>query len=368
MPDGPRSWVHGARRDLVGDWDQLGGVVASVLDDGAGRGMRQLTVRSPGGLSYVVHVDRAMDVGWADHAGLPLAWASPVGAVHPALTDPADRGWHRTFGGGLVATCGTMQVGVPGRDGDEPLGLHGRVGALPARDVSHRVVHEPEGRRVQIAGRVVEGGPRGEAVEVRRSITSVLGGGSVEITDVVTNVGGRPVPHLYRHHVNLGWPLLTPGSRIHCDASEVVAADAASERAVPGWREVGPPADDPEAESLLVLRPVVDAAGTATVALDGGPPESPVRLRLTWNAAERPLLLLWKCLLPRTYVLALEPSTHDDAGRAAARAAGTLRTLAPGEQVVHQLTITVETRPGTTPAGSDSTDRPAASGPDPAEH
>lgn len=41
--------------------------------------------------------------------------------------------------GGLLTTCWLTQVGAPGVDGDEVLGIHGRISHLPAESVN---VHE----------------------------------------------------------------------------------------------------------------------------------------------------------------------------------------------------------------------------------
>jgi len=71
----------------VGDVSQLGGPIPAVLSDGMANGVRTIDVRSPGGLSFVVIADRALDIGRAEYLGVPLAWRSPVGEVSPAFAD-----------------------------------------------------------------------------------------------------------------------------------------------------------------------------------------------------------------------------------------------------------------------------------------
>ncbi len=102
--------------DMVGDADQLGGATPHLLTDGPAHGTRAITVRSPGGLSFVCLPDRGLDLGWADYRSMPLAWRSPVGDVGPAFAEHMGQGWLRTFGGGLVTTCGLTSVGQPGVD------------------------------------------------------------------------------------------------------------------------------------------------------------------------------------------------------------------------------------------------------------
>src|SRR5690606_29592682 len=93
-------------RRLVGAADQLVTVTKAVLDEGPGWGSPILTVRNPGGISFDVLLDRAMDIGWADAVGVPLAWRSPRGPVSSARYEPQGAGWVRTFAGGLLSTCG----------------------------------------------------------------------------------------------------------------------------------------------------------------------------------------------------------------------------------------------------------------------
>ena len=57
-----------ARRS--GDMTALGGVRTVILDDGSERGVRVIEFRTGSGLAFDILVDRAMDIGAAEHAGL----------------------------------------------------------------------------------------------------------------------------------------------------------------------------------------------------------------------------------------------------------------------------------------------------------
>ena len=95
-----RSW---SRRDLlarIGDVKQIAGIRLVELGDGAERGVRAAEFRSGSGLSFTVMLDRGLDIGPAEYKGIPLAWVSPAGFVHPAFFEPEGLGWLRTFGGG----------------------------------------------------------------------------------------------------------------------------------------------------------------------------------------------------------------------------------------------------------------------------
>jgi hypothetical protein len=63
---------------------------------------------------------------------VPLAWVSPTGVVAPHFRELQGEGWLRSFGGGLLVTCGLQNVGEPSERGGEELGLHGRISNTPA--------------------------------------------------------------------------------------------------------------------------------------------------------------------------------------------------------------------------------------------
>jgi hypothetical protein len=84
--------------------------------------MRVADVWTAGGLRFCVLLDRALDVHAAEHAGRPLAWVHPD-LAGPEQFDPEGYGWLKTFGGGLVTTCGLKHYGQP----EKGYGLHGRI-------------------------------------------------------------------------------------------------------------------------------------------------------------------------------------------------------------------------------------------------
>src|SRR5260370_40283218 len=134
------------RRDLmrrVGRFDQVAGVRLVTLADGAERGVRVLEFRTGTGFSFDVVVDRGFDVGRCEHSGGALGWQSAVGFAGPWFSEPADLGFFRNFGGGLLTTCGLEHTLFMAEDTAEQyhyppkqterFGLHGRVSSRPAR-------------------------------------------------------------------------------------------------------------------------------------------------------------------------------------------------------------------------------------------
>lgn len=142
-------------RRLVGTESQVAGIRLVELADGRARGIRAADVYTGSGFRFLVLIDRGLDVGPAEHAGRPLAW------VHPALGSPAlhERpgiGWLRTFGGGLVTTCGLTDYGAPDDEGPEGFGLHGRASHLPGENVRVRQEWRGEDYILEIEGETRE--------------------------------------------------------------------------------------------------------------------------------------------------------------------------------------------------------------------
>ena len=314
----------------VGSLDQFARVDRFVEDDGPARGARRFRLVNGGGLEFDVHPDRALDIGAATINGIPLAWLSSTGITRPDAYEPAGRGWLRTFGGGLVTTCGLDSFGPPADDDDGVSGMHGRIGAVSARVTE--VIVTPE--LITIAGEVRQSGVFQENLVLRRRSTSRVGSTSFTIEDTVTNEGENSSPHMVLYHVNLGWPLLDAGTVVDIPAGSVSPRDPDS---VEGFGERG-----------VIGEPVVGTREQVYIYIAG-----PERIARVTNAARGltftlrysetlPAIFQWKMTATKHYVLGLEPAnTPEIQGRAAAGAARVLPRLEPGESRTYAIEIEV---------------------------
>src|SRR5918999_6338288 len=159
----------------VGRLDQVAGIEPLVLDDGSARGVRALRVRTGSGLSFTVLPDRGMDLGGAEYRGVPLAWLSHTGVVAPSFHEPEDEGWLRSFGGGLLVTCGLQNVGPPGERDGERLGLHGRISHTPASNVAREERWDAEGCALLARGQGRASRVFGPNLVLRRTVSARLG-------------------------------------------------------------------------------------------------------------------------------------------------------------------------------------------------
>jgi hypothetical protein len=344
--------LHGTdltRTDLARRADPVaaGGVRLVELADGAERGIRALEFRTGTGLSFEVLVDRAMDLGSAEHAGRSLGWHSPTGTRHPALHEPETEhglGLLRAFSG-LLVSCGLDHILAGGEfDASQFAGdpvtvqpFHGRLPGLPARLTGYGESWTSEHQCVLWAeGTVRQARISAENLHLTRRYEAELGGNEIRLTDVVTNHGFLPAPHMLLYHVNFGWPLLAAGSRLVAPIAGTSFAELGSAR-VSHEEFPGPLPGFVDQVYEHELR--ADPAGMLRAAILNDRLELGVELE--WPASELPCFLQWLHLREGEYVVALEPATHHIGGDRAAREDGSMIWLAPGESRSYHLTFRV---------------------------
>jgi hypothetical protein len=322
-------------RRLVGGMAQVAGVRLAELAEGRVRGLRAAEVYTGSGFRFQVLVDRGLDLGAAEHSGRPLAWLHPALGT-PALHERAGLGWLRTFGGGLVTTCGLDHFGPPDPEG-EGFGLHGRASHLPAENLRVRQEWRGDDYVLEIEGETRQGRLFGENLRLERRLSTRLGATSLVLEDRVTNEGYRPAPLAVLYHCNFGFPVVSPGSELVVRDRSVRPRDPAAEAGLADHLRFSPPTPG-FAEQVFFHDLQVGGDGLVAAAIVNRPLGFGAFLR--WRAAELPVLAHWKMTGEGEYVCGLEPSTHAmTPTRREQRENGSLRDLAPGASVSFRLEI-----------------------------
>ena len=290
-------------------------------------------------------VDRAFDIGRCEFRGSALAWLSATGVVGPWHAEPLGLGWFRSWGGGMLVTCGLDHTMLGGVDDatqfhqdfreTEEYGLHGRIGFLPAQLTGYGERWEGDECVLWAEGVVRQAAVFAETLELRRRIEARVGESCFRISDEVVNVGFDPTTHMYLYHVNVGWPVVDEGAEYLLPADDGMPS---GDYPTANYRELTSPAAGVR-EECYAHAMNAEPEGTVPVAV--------VNRRLAlgvyqlYRLDQFPFHIMWRMLGESVYAVAMEPTTNRDAGRLDARARDELAFLQPGEARRYDLEIGV---------------------------
>ena len=320
----------------VGSLRQLAGTRHAILTNGGAGGVRAIDVDTGGGLSYTILPDRGLDIALASFRGINFAYLSPQEELSPAYYNSYQDEYHWTFFGGLLTTCGPVNFGPACQQGDRAYGLHGRFNVTPATHVCDST--DVEAGVIVVSGRIANYVLFGEKIEIRRTISSVVGENVIKIEDTVHNHGDEATPNMMLYHINFGYPLLDVNANISVNSQSCVGYDEYSQQHIGDVGGFGPP-DVTQQEKNYLHTMNRDEPGVAKIYND----------RLGWgvqikfDTAALPYLTQWKCERARDYVLALEPSNAPCESIADVCKAGKLPILEPGHRVLNRVEIGVTT-------------------------
>ena len=331
----------------VGDISQLASAQPFELTDGNERGSRGVLLRNAAGLEATVVTERGMALTHVSYQGVPQAYISPVGAVHPAYYEPRGLGWLRSFPGGFLTPCGLTQVGSPAEENGEELGQHGRIAHIPARNLSWGGKWEGDDYSIWVKGTMHETRVFGENLTLTRVVWMKLDEPRLWIEDCVENHGFEPAPLMFLQHFNLGYPLVDAATRLELPEHSTTPRDAEARAGLEHYAEFSEPIPDyqeqvffhnlqPDAEGMVTVRLVnpafggrMNASGTRTLST-----------AFRYNRSEYPLLVQWKMMRAGLYVVGIEPANCHVGGRVQERQAGTLEMLAPQQERKFNIEVT----------------------------
>jgi Domain of unknown function (DUF4432) len=324
---------------------QLGGIETSVIDNGNGRGIRIAWVNTGTGLRYKVVLDRAMDIADAFYNHHSLTWLSCLGITKPEPFSDSGLDWLRTFGGGLMVTCGLTHVGGPERDEYGERGLHGLISNIPA-EIESIIQPDPVAGKMEmsITGIIKQTQIFGPSLQLRRTISGTIGQASICIHDEVTNRGNVEVPHMILYHCNFGWPLIDEGTDILCKGEWQSPGGRMNNKTSSegnNFRKCPPPLDEHggSGEAVAYIDVMPGSSGHCTCGLYNS--RIDLALALRFDKKQLPWLTNWQHWAKNEYVTGLEPGTNPPIGQAKARQDQQLIFLQPGEMRAYDLEFEV---------------------------
>lgn len=351
-----KNWIltDAASRDYVESLEITPQVVG-----GAATGYRIHKCRLQGGLSDgvdVIHVDngelqfdllptRGMGLWKASRGELPVSWNSPVrGPVHPAfvpLGDASGLGWLDGFDE-LLVRCGLESNGAPewGEDGRLRYSLHGRIANKPAHRVELHV--DDETGEISLHGIVDETRFHFFKLRLHSTVTTRVGQSALTIQDTVENLSDSPASFQLLYHINVGPPLLGPGTELVAPARTVVPRDARAVEGLAAWSRYGAP-EPGFAEQVYFCELHADEQQRTQVLLKN--PGADRGVSVHYRTDQLPCFTLWKNTTAEAdgCVTGLEPATNFPNPRSFEQAQQRVITLAPRARYTMGLTLDIHT-------------------------
>ncbi|MBE9464201.1 aldose 1-epimerase family protein [Dyadobacter subterraneus] len=331
-------------KDKISNHAQIGGIETSVIDNGAGRGTRIAWINTGTGLRFKVVIDRAMDIADAFYNQHSLAWLSHGGITSPQPFSDHGINWLKTFGGGLMTTCGLTHFGGPESDEFGERGLHGQISNTPAEIIS---IVQPDPRtgnlEMSISGIIRETKPFGPSLELKRTISATLGKSVIRIHDEVINKANMPAPHMLLYHFNFGWPLADEGTDILWKGKWYPNSGENAKIFKEGndFKRCQAPLDDHlgGGEEVVLVDIEADDQGQSVCGLSN--PKIGIAAVLKFQKEQLPWFANWQHWGKGEYVTGLEPATNQLIGQAKARENGSLIFIKPGESRYYDLELKV---------------------------
>ncbi len=334
----PQPWTN-----KISNHAQLGGIETSVIDNGTGRGTRIAWINTGTGLRYKVVLDRAMDIADAFYNQHSIAWLSHLGVTAPQPFSDRELDWLRTFGGGLLVTCGLSHYGAPEKDAFGERGLHGWISNTPA-EIESIIQPDPVAGKMDfsIIGKIKETKIFGPSLELRRTISGTVGKSSIYIHDEVVNKANTIAPLMLLYHCNFGWPMVDEGTEIIWRGKwQPAISNSKIYKQGNDFMRCPAPIDDHNGsgEDCAFVDIDADNAGVSTAGLYNSKLELGVAIR--FPKKQLPWLTNWQHWGKGEYVLGLEPGTNPVIGQAKAKEQNQLVQIAPGQTMMYDLEIEV---------------------------
>lgn len=317
-------------KEKVSNIHQIGGIEMSIIDNGAGRGLRIAWFNTGSGLRFQVLLDRGMDIGATFYNAYSLAWISHQGPtfIEPSLKQPTEL-WLKQFGGGLLTTCGLSHVGNTEIEQDQIRPLNGTIHAQSAEIIEIQQPNLHTGNLdMKIVGILKESNPFGIQFVLKRTIRASLGKSEIHIQDEIINEGNVPAPYMLLYHNNFGWPLVDFGTELYWDGEANARGTIHDNELLQSdYKKVKAPIPSKDAEACIFIDTLANEQGICSCGLKNK--NINLQVEVQFNKQQLPWLTNWQHWETNHYVVGLEPGTNPPIGQSKAKANNTLKYIQP---------------------------------------
>jgi hypothetical protein len=274
-----------------GNPEQLISIKRYECLDGVAKGNTVIDI-SNGKLHFTLNANRGLDIYDMSYKGVNVCFRSSAGDVSPKLAHGAAYTFTRYFAGGMLWTCGPDNIG----DGDV---FHGSFGLTPAENVNIDK-HFNGGRyTVKVSGDIIFKQLFGNHIIINRTVTTEYNSPTVEVRDIITNMGYKPVEYYLLYHYNFGYPFISDETRILAPGPITPRTPQAAAGIKDADHLCAP---EPGFFEHVFYRKLENGEAKITT------PEG-MSCTVKYDINKLPWLIQWKSMAAGDYALGLEPST-----------------------------------------------------------
>lgn len=323
-------------RAYIGNIDQLLNVKTMRLEGGMAQSVLATEIQCQSGLSFTILADRCMDIASLRYKGINISYLNPCGIVAPVYYDRRDIQWLKSFTGGFLTTCGLENTGSPCRDEGKCYGMHGRISHIPAQGYAVQRRENNGENMVEVSGEMNQSSLFGEKLKLERIIRAWQKSPRIEITDTICNCGFTNEEFMILYHCNIGYPFLSPVSRVVIDSRSVLPRNKHSERYIGQVLQITEPE---QGEEMCYYHEMNDCKGISRAGIYQ--PEFEFGLVLSYENQILRKFTQWKNMSEGEYVLGLEPGSNWVEGKAVERKRDQIQSLDAGERISYTLSIEI---------------------------
>lgn len=298
-------------------------------------GMRIIEAYNGSGLTFTLLPDRGMDIWSAHYKGIPLTWIAPGSPFPPDF----GQSWLRQFNGGLLTTCGLTHVGPPENDAvtGEHRDIHGDYTRLVAQNI--RIDEDKQQfYELTLKATIYQSRLFGEQIRVERTFRQRLGQPNIHLTDHITNMGDAPILLMLLYHINIGFPLISAGTKLHTPHQQVYPRDAEAKMGFDSWELYQAPQPN-YAEQVFFHHLKTDETNRTSIILTNSAED--FGLQVVWDAGTLPYFTQWKNTRQGIYVCGVEPGNCIPEGQNAAKCNNRIVMLEAGQSLETSCSISV---------------------------
>jgi len=169
----------------------------------------------------------------------------------------------------------------------------------------------------------------GENLSVKREIDINNTESIIRFTDTVKNEDLFKAPYMHLYHFNIGYPLLSPDTKIYIPSLSVRARTPYAEQGINDWNHADEASLDIEE---MCYYHEVKKLPNGRVGYAAYNHELHMGVCIEYDGIELDWFNQWKCMQSGAYVMGIEPCNGGLEGRDVASHDKTLKYLQPGEE------------------------------------